>query len=91
MTQAVIFVLSQHLLPDVDMCISHSLCRGYEVVKIVRDNWKQALDYLHDGTASVVVVACRNRLDPAREPRVEIAAAGGGLGPGGQPRPRLIE
>ena len=64
---------------------------GQEVVKIVRDNWRQALDYLHDGTASVVVVACRNRLDPAREPRVEIATTGGGLGPDGQPRPRLIE
>lgn len=90
MTSAVVFVLSQHLLPDVDLCINHALARGYRVVCIVKDNWQQAIDYLNDGTAAVLIVASRGRLDPDRTPRIESAEDGGGPGPAGHSRPQLI-
>lgn len=90
LTDAIVFVMSQHVLTDVERCIAYSLARGYNVIGVVRDNWQQAIDYLHDGTATVMVVAARNKLDPCREPRIEAAAEGGGPGPEGQARPRII-
>lgn len=79
-TTAIIFVLSQYLLPDADRCIRHCLANGYSVVGVVKDNWRQAMEYLNDGTASVLVVADPRHLDPQREPRIEVVAEGTGKG-----------
>lgn len=86
MPHAIIFVLSQYLLPDADRCIRHCLAHGYFVVGVVKDNWGQAMEYLHDGTATVLVVADPRHLDPNREPRIEVVAEG----TAGQPRTRML-
>lgn len=84
MTEAVVFVLTAHLLPDADRCIRHCLSRGYHVVGIVKDNWAEAMRMLHDGRAEVLVVADEQHLDPERAPRIEVV----GRRPGAKPGPR---
>lgn len=72
-TDAVVFVLSRYLFPDVERCVSHCLVHGYNAVGVVKDNWKQAMDYLNEGKATVLVVADPEHLDPKRSPRIEVA------------------
>lgn len=83
-TQAVVFVLSQYLIDDVDRCLRYCTINRYRVVAVVTDNLRQALDFL-DTTQSVLVVADARHIDP----RLEVAADP--PSPDGRPRPRLTE
>ncbi|SNY29178.1 hypothetical protein [Paractinoplanes atraurantiacus] len=69
--EAIVFVLSGHLLPDADRCIRYCLSRGYNMIGVVRDDWRAAMEMLADGRAEVLVVADPQHLDPNRTPRVE--------------------
>lgn len=68
---AIVFVMSSHLLPDADRCIRYCLARGYRMIGVVRDDWAAATRMLLDGRAQVLVVADPQHLDPDRLPRVE--------------------
>lgn len=72
MTTAIVFVPTSHLLPDAEKGINHCLAHGYEMIGVVKDDWGKAMEYLHDGTADVLVVADDEHLDPDREPRIEV-------------------
>jgi hypothetical protein len=74
MTEAVVFVLSRHLLPHAAICYQYCLSLGYHAIGIVRDDWDDAWDYIRDGTADVIVVADETDLEPDRSPRIEIVA-----------------
>lgn len=73
-TNAVVFVLSQHLLPDAERCIAHCLAQGYHMIGLIKDDWEAAMKMLHEGKASVIVAADPQHVDPLREPRVEFVA-----------------
>jgi hypothetical protein len=83
--EAIILVLGQYLLPDVDRCVSYCLANRYKVIAIVKDNLRLAAQYLDDGTAHVCVVADARHIDP----RIEVVADP--PSPDGRPRPRIIE
>jgi hypothetical protein len=88
MTTAVVFVLSQYLMPDAERCITYCLARGYDMIGVIKDDWDAAFGMLVAGTVTVVVAADPHHVDPGRTPRVEYVAH---VGPQGQHRPRLIE
>lgn len=71
MINAVVFVLSQHLLPDADRCIQYCLGHGYAMVGLIKDDWGAAITMLIDGKASVVVAASPDHVPADRTPRVE--------------------
>jgi hypothetical protein len=83
--EAIILVLGQYLLPDVDRCVSYCLANRYKVIAIVKDNLRQAVDYLEDGAARILVVADARHIDP----RIEVVADP--PSPDGRPRPRIID
>lgn len=92
--EAIILVLGQYLLPDVDRCVRYCLARRYKVIAVVKDNLRQAVDYLEgrgqspapiDGAARILVVADARHIDP----RIEVVADP--PSPDGRPRPRIIE
>jgi len=74
MTSAIVFVATQYLLTDAHRCINHCIAHGYHMVGLVKDDWGKAMEYLHEGKASVLVIADPEHLDPDREPRIEIVA-----------------
>lgn len=74
MTHAIVFVLTQHLLPDAARCIEYCRSRGYDMVGVVRDDWTEAIRLTREGKASVIVAADARHLDPKRRPRIEIVA-----------------
>lgn len=92
MTEAVVFVLSKHLLPHAHICYQYCLTLGYQAIGIVRDDWGEAWDYITKGEADVVVVADETDMEPTRLPRVEIVshASPMGAGPAGT-RPGIDE
>lgn len=71
---AVVFVLTQHLMPDADRCLRYCMANRYNVIGVVRDRWADAMAMLADGRASVLVVADDQHLDPNRQPRIEVVA-----------------
>lgn len=71
---AIVFVLSNRLLPDAGTCIEYCRALGYVMSGVVRDDWAKACEYLYKGEADVVVVADDRTLDPDRTPRVEVVA-----------------
>jgi len=71
MTNAVVFVLTRHLLPDAQQCISYCMLHGYHVIGVIKDDWKAAMALAVEGKAPVIVAACPEHVDPGREPRVE--------------------
>lgn len=83
--EAIILVLGQYLYPDVDRCVRYCLAHRYDVVGVVKDNLRQAVEYLHAGKAQVLVVADARHIDP----RIEVVADP--PSPDGRPRPRIIE
>lgn len=74
LTEAVVFVLSSHLLPDAGRCIDYCRVRGYRMIGVIKDDWRAAIEYIYDGRASVLVVADVDHLDPNRMPRIEVVA-----------------
>lgn len=55
-------------------CFNHCAAQGYDVLGVpVPGDWPAAANALKTGTATVLVVARPDHLDPTREPRVEIA------------------
>jgi hypothetical protein len=70
---AVIFVLSERLIQDGHVCLQHCLTHGYRMIGVVRDNWREAMEYINDGRAAVLVVAGGPHHLPPRAPRVEYA------------------
>lgn len=91
MINAVVFVLTQHLLPDTERCITYCLARGYHMVGVVKDDWAAAIAMLIDGRASVIVADSPDHVPPDREPRVEYVCHAGrtrpsNAGPGSSPR-----
>lgn len=71
-TEAIVFVLSKHLLPNAAICIEYCVRSGYNMVGVVRDDWTEAMRMVHSGTADVIVVADERDMAPDRTPRVEI-------------------
>src|SRR5262245_59350151 len=71
-----IFVLTNRLFPDAQICIDYCLRQGYVMAGIVQDDWQRAIEYLYRREADVVVVADGRSLDPDRAPRVEVVAHG---------------
>lgn len=88
MTTAIVIVSSEHLLPDVGRGVNYGLARGYHVVSVIKDNWKQAVQMLNDGAADVLIVADPHHLTIDQEPRVEIATIP--PEPSGSRRPRVV-
>lgn len=88
MVNAVIFVLSRHLMTDADRCIRHCLMQRYNIVGVIKDDWMAAIRMTREGTATVIIAAGPDRVDPDREPRIEYVTHDG---PHGQHRPRLVE
>lgn len=90
LTTAIVIVSSDHLLPDVGRGINYGLSRGYHVVSVVKDNWKQAVQMLNDGAANVLIIADPHHLGVDQDVRVEVAT-----NPPNDPdeprRPRIIE
>lgn len=72
--EAMVFVLSRRLFPDVGICIEYCIAQGYAMCGVIQDDWTKACDYLHSGKADVLVVADDRALDPDRFPRVEVVA-----------------
>lgn len=83
LTHAMVFVLSNRLLPDAGICIEYCRLQGYYMCGVIRDDWAKAVDYLYSGKCHVLVVASDETLDPDRAPRVEVVAH-----QQGQPRPQ---
>lgn len=77
MINAVVFVLTQHLLPDSDRCISYCLARGYRMVGLVKDDWEAAIAMLITGKASVIVAESPDHVPADRQPRVEYVSHAG--------------
>lgn len=73
-TEAVVFVLTQHLTPDAPRCIDYCLARGYHMKALIKDDWSKAISYITSGLATVLVVADVDHLDPGRTPRIEVVA-----------------
>ena len=73
-TEAMVFVLSRRLLPDVGICIEYCLAQGYHMRGVIQDDWRKACDYLNSGECDVLVVADDRSLNPDRAPRVEVVA-----------------
>jgi hypothetical protein len=73
-TTAMVFVLSDRLLPDAQICIDYCLAQGYVMGGVIRDDWQKAVDYLYTGEAGVIIAASDETLDPDRTPRVEVVA-----------------
>ena len=71
-THAVVFVLSTRLLPDADRCIQYCIKSGYDMIGLIRDNWREAMEYLADGRAEVLVIADERPLPTDRAPRIEV-------------------
>jgi hypothetical protein len=71
---AMVYVLSDRLLPDAQICIDYCLRQGYTMGGVIRDDWDKAIDYLYSGEAGVLIVADDETLDPDRTPRVEVVA-----------------
>jgi hypothetical protein len=69
-----VFVLSSRLLPDAGICIEFCIQQGYNMIGLIKDDWKKACDYLYAGKCDVIVVADSRTLDPDRTPRVEVVA-----------------
>jgi hypothetical protein len=88
MVNAVVFVLTRHLLPDAELCISYCIAHGYNMIGVVKDDWTAATQYLYSGKAHVLVAADARHVDPDRQPRVEFVAD---HGPSGRPRTRIIQ
>lgn len=90
MINAVVFVVTKHLLPDTERCISYCLARGYHMIGVVKDDWAAAIAMLVDGRASVVVADSPDHIPADREPRVEYVCHAGrtrpNAGPGISPR-----
>lgn len=83
MTTAIVFVLSEYLLPDAGIGINHCIAHGYEA-QLVKDDWKTAMEYLTDGKADVLVIPDEGHLDPDRTPRIEVVSRQpSNRGPGG--------
>lgn len=74
MTDAIVFVQTQHLLRDAALCIEYCRNQGYNMVGVVKDDWKEAMRMGNAGQAGVIVAADAQHLDPKRRPRVEIVA-----------------
>lgn len=74
MTTAVIFVPATHFELYASQCLTYCAARGYEVAGIVTGTWSSAISVLASRTATVLVVARAEHLDPDREPRLEIVA-----------------
>lgn len=72
--EAIVFVMSNHLITDADRCIKYCLARGYHMVGVIKDDWMAAMDMLHDGRAEVLVIADPQHLPADRAPRVEYVA-----------------
>ena len=94
-TQAIVFVLSKHLMPNAHICYEYCLTLGYHAIGLVRDDWQKACDYASAGEADVIVVADEGDMKPDRTPRVEVVAhdprfAGPAARPGGAERTHLI-
>lgn len=87
---AMVFVLSDRLLPDAQICIDYCLRMGYTMAGVIRDDWSKAVDYLYAGDCGVIVVADDNTLDPDRTPRVEVVAHMPAHGRTCTPRTRVI-
>jgi hypothetical protein len=85
MTNAVVFVLGNRLILDGNICLQYCLAHGYNMIGVVKDDWRQALDYLHDGTAAVLVVA-DERSFADQSPRIEVVAHAGTRTPNGNPK-----
>lgn len=79
MTNAIVFVNPNHLLPNASACYQYCLAAGYNVVGIVR-SWEEAIGVnradpeTEEVSADVVVVAEEADLPPDRTPRLEIVA-----------------
>lgn len=73
-TQAIVFVLTEHLMPNAHICYQYCLTAGYHAVGIVKDDFGQAQRYVLEGKASVIVVATDADLAPSRATRVEVVA-----------------
>lgn len=98
MTQAVVFVLSRHLMPNASICYQYCLTLGYTAIGLVRDDWAEAWAYVTRGEADLIVVANPQDMEPGRTPRVEIVshstqqgAGPAGTRPGTAQRTRLIQ
>lgn len=81
---AVVFVSTQHLLPDAHRCINYCRTQGYSMIGVVKDDWTTALEYITSGKAAVLVVADEQHLDPARTPRIEVVTHGRQTNAGGR-------
>lgn len=85
MTQAVVFVLSKHLLPNASICYQYCLMLGYNTMGLVLDDWAKAWSYVTSGEADLIVVADPQDMEPDRAPRVEVVSHSmqQGAGPAG--------
>lgn len=89
MTTAVIFVPAAlahvahvaHVAAYAAQCLDYCAVRGYEVAGVITTDWPAVVKVLTGGTASVVVVARPDHLDPLREPRIEVAYRPGSATP----------
>lgn len=75
MTIAVIFVPAvATYATHAAHCFMHCAAQGYHVLGVpIPGDWASAAKALMTGTATVLVVARPDHLDPRREPRIEIA------------------
>jgi hypothetical protein len=75
-TIAVIFVPAHDIAEFGKQCMDYCAARGYEVAGVIRGDWNAAISMTRASSATVVVIASWDHLDPDRKPRVEVAAPG---------------
>jgi hypothetical protein len=73
LTTAVIFIPAGQLELYASTCLAYCTTKDYEFGGFVHD-WRGVIDVLHNGLATVVIVARLSHIDPTWEPRVEVAS-----------------
>lgn len=74
MTEAVVFVLSKHLLPHASICYQYCLSLGWHAIGLVRDDWGKAWEYVREGKADLIVIADDSDTELDHTPRVKVVS-----------------
>lgn len=73
MTTAVIFVPNGQYELYASLCLNYCVAKGYEIGGVIQGDWEAVVRTISAGIATVVVVARPEHINPAWEPRIEIA------------------
>lgn len=73
-TDAVIYTQPERLMNDLAVCTKYCTDLDYRVVAVVQGDWREAMDFLEDGRAQVLVAAGDDGFPSGGLPRVEIVS-----------------